>query len=72
MMTKNVIRAQSKGDLFKRLYRLPKKDVRNVMNSVISENRNVCVQDVKYTKTLTAKEVRLVLEYFDELVPEGH
>ena len=54
----------TKGKLFLELYFLCERELRNKTNEVISQNRDIPVDDIKYVKTLYPKEVKIIKDFY--------
>lgn len=70
MIMENFPKACTKQVLYKKLNDLPEREVRTVINTIVSENRNLPIQKAKFKKVLYKNEVRLVMEFFGYLEPK--
>lgn len=55
----------TKGNLFKKYYYLPEREMRNTLNEIIAETRHLTFDVAKHKKKLRPSEVRKFLEAFD-------
>ncbi len=55
---------KTKADLFKYLIFIPTSEVRDEINRIISENRNIDISCAKFKKLIRPNEVVEVLEFF--------
>lgn len=54
----------TKAKLFKQLYFIPFRELRECINNVIAENRNIPLEKAKYKKYLRPNEAESVKEFF--------